>query len=214
MELNYSYNNRADYLPNNTINIIEEDPHVKNIDEFLSEPIDFFSLIFSNNLYEELAKEALLYYEGTIEEKYGKNWKEREAASNSYLYYYKKYNITKEDIKILFGALIFFGLHPYNCYDNYWKDDIIYENSLSKVTTKNKFKFLCHCLHLPIDNNDLNCSNDDNQNDDIIDLEYSEREAKLKYYEQKIDPRIKVKEYLEQIIMNSKNYFILGKNIK
>jgi hypothetical protein len=54
-------------------------------------------------------------------------------------------------------------------------------------------------LHLPIDNNDLNCSNDDNQNDndDIIDLEYSERKAELEYYEQKIDPRIKVKEYLE-----------------
>ncbi len=35
----------------------------------------------------------------------------------------------------------------------------------SKVNTKNKFKFLCHCLHLPINNNDLNFSNDDNQND-------------------------------------------------
>ena len=42
MELNYSYNNRADYLPNCTINIIEEEPHVKNLDEVLSEPIDFF----------------------------------------------------------------------------------------------------------------------------------------------------------------------------
>ena len=70
-------------------------------------------------------------------------------------------------------------------------------------------------MHLPIDNNDLNYSNDDNQNDndDIIDLEYSERKAKLEYYKQKIDPKIKVQEYLEQIIMNSKNYFILGKNI-
>ena len=86
---------------------------------------------------------------------------------------------------------------------------------MSKVITKNKFKFLCHCLHLPIDNNDLNYSNDNNQNDndDIIELEYSERKAKLEYYEQKIDPRIKVKEYLEQIIMNSKNNFILIKNI-
>ena len=65
MELNYSYNNRADYLPNNTINIIEEEPHVKNIDEVLSEPIDFFSLFLNNNLYEELAKETLFYYEGT-----------------------------------------------------------------------------------------------------------------------------------------------------
>ena len=112
MELNYSYNNRADYLPNNTINIIEEEPHVKNIDEFLSEPIDFFSLIFSNNLYEELAKEALFYYEGTEEEKYGKNWKERDASPNSYLYYYKKYNIIKEDIKILVGAFIFLSFIP------------------------------------------------------------------------------------------------------
>ena len=86
---------------------------------------------------------------------------------------------------------------------------------MSKVITKNKFKFLCHCLHLSIDNNDLNCSTDDNQNDNdnIIELEYSERKAKLEYYEQKIDPRIKVKEYLEQIIMNSKNIFILSKNI-
>ena len=50
MELNYSYNNRADYLPNNTINIIEEEPHVKNIDEFLLEPIVFFSL-FSVIIY-------------------------------------------------------------------------------------------------------------------------------------------------------------------
>ena len=59
---------------------------------------------------------------------------------------------------------------------------------MSKVITKNKFIFLWHCLHLPIDNNDLNCSNDDNQDDtnDIIDLEYSERKAKLEYYEQKI----------------------------
>ena len=86
---------------------------------------------------------------------------------------------------------------------------------MSKVITKNKMKLLSHCLYLPIDNNDLNCPNDDNlnDNDDIIDLEYSERKARLEYYEQKIDPRIKVKEYLEQIIMNSKNYFILGKNI-
>ena len=187
MELNYSYNNRADYLPNSTINIIEEEPHVKNLDEVLSEPIDFFSLIFNNTLYEELSKEDLLYYEGTEEEKYVKNWKERDAAPNSYLYYYKKNNITKEDIKIIVGAFIFFGLHPYNCYDNYWKDDIIYENSLSKVITKNIFKFLFHCLHSPIDNNDVNCSNDVNQNDndEIIELEYSERKAKLDYYDKK-----------------------------
>ena len=39
MELNYF---RADYLPNNEINIIEEEPQVKNIDEALSELIDFF----------------------------------------------------------------------------------------------------------------------------------------------------------------------------
>ena len=123
--------------------------------------------------------------------------------------------LQKKIIKILVGAFIFFGLHPYNYYDNYWKDDIIYENSLSKVITKNKFIFLCHCLHLPIDYNDLNCSNDDNQNDndDIIQLEYSERKSKLEYYEQEIDPRIKVREYLEQIIMNSQNFFILGKDI-
>ena len=88
MELNYSYNNRADYLPNNTINIIEEEPHVKNIDEFFKNLQTFF-LIFINNLYEELAKEALFYYEGTEEEKYGKNWKEIYVAPNSYLYYYK-----------------------------------------------------------------------------------------------------------------------------
>ena len=70
-------------------------------------------------------------------------------------------------------------------------------------------------MYSPIDNNDVNCSNDDNQNDndEIIELEYSERKAKLEYYEQKIDPRIKVKEYLQQIIMNSKNNFILSKNI-
>ena len=75
---------------------------------------------------------------------------------------------------------------------------------MSKVITKNKFKFLCHCLNLPIDNNDLNCSNDynqnDNDNDNIIELEYSERKAKLEYYEQKIDPRIKVKEYLDKLL--------------
>lgn len=42
-------------------------------------------------------------------------------------------------------------------------------------------------MHLPIGNNDLNCSNDNNENDndDIIELEYSERTAKLEYYEQK-----------------------------
>ena len=119
MELSYSYNYRADYLANNRINIIEEEPSCKNIDEVLSEPIDFFSLIFNNKLYEELAKEALFYYEGTVEEKYGKNWKERNAAPSSYLYYYKKYNITKEDIKILVGDIYFFGLYPFNCYDNY-----------------------------------------------------------------------------------------------
>lgn len=37
MELNYSNNNRVDYLPNNTINIIEEESHVKNIEGVLSE---------------------------------------------------------------------------------------------------------------------------------------------------------------------------------
>ena len=68
---------------------------------------------------------------------------ERDVTPNSYLYFYKKYNITKEDIMTLIGTFIYFGLHPYNCYDNYWKDDIIYSNSLSKVITKNKFKFLC-----------------------------------------------------------------------
>ena len=54
----------------------------------------------------------MLYYEGTEEEKYGKNRKERDEAPNSYLYYYKKYNITKEDIKILVGAFIFFVFIP------------------------------------------------------------------------------------------------------
>ena len=54
----------------------------------------------------------MFYYEGTEEEKYVKNWKERDAAPNSYLYYYKEYNITKEDIKILVGAFIFFVFIP------------------------------------------------------------------------------------------------------
>lgn len=49
------------------------------------------------------------------------------------------------------------------------------------MVAKNKFKFLFHSLHLPIDNNDLKCSNDNNQNDndDIINLEYSEKKVKL-----------------------------------
>ena len=39
-------------------------------------------------------------------------------------------------------------------------------------------------MHLPIDNNDLICTNDENQNDndDVIELEYSERKTKIRIF--------------------------------
>ena len=59
------------------------------------------------------------------------------------------------DIKIYVGCLLSMGMHKYNKYENYWKKVLIYANILQKIISENKFKFINHCLHLPIDNKDL-----------------------------------------------------------
>ena len=61
-----------DHIPSNTINDVDKEPNIKNKDKTLSEPIDFFSLIFNDNLCEELTEKDSFYYEGTKEEKYEK----------------------------------------------------------------------------------------------------------------------------------------------
>ena len=98
-------------------------------------------------------------------------------------------------------------MHKYNKYENDWKKDLIYYNILPKILTENKFKFISHCLHLPINSNDLDCNNDEFQNDDdsIIENEYKGRKQRINKYEKEVDPHLKVKEFLEAIIENQKN---------
>ena len=47
------------------------------------------------------------------------------------------------------------GVHILPKIKNYWENSFLSGNNLPKIITKNKFKFLCSALHLPVSDDDL-----------------------------------------------------------
>ena len=101
------------------------------------------------------------------------------------------------------------GIHHLPQIDLYWSEKILFQNQLPSIIIKNRFKMICHALHLPIKDYDLE-SNIENaeiemkEENDLDDNDESDEEY---------DPRNKVNFFIEKIISNCKNHWILGKGI-
>ena len=97
--------------------------------------------------------------------------------------------------------------------DNNWENSFLFGNNLPKIISKNKFKFLCSVLHLPVSDDDLeyNALNNNMVNDNE---ENNSDEIPLpKTNTDKADQREKVLWYINNIMDNSKKYIKLGRDI-
>jgi len=92
------------------------------------------------------------------------------------------------------------GLHKYPKFELYWNDSVIYKNMIGKIMTKNYFFLLSKALHFP----------EKDEKEDSCTSSKIDEKSEVSY---KVDPRQKVKLYLEKLAQNFQKYYVLGKNI-
>ena len=90
------------------------------------------------------------------------------------------------------------GIHRLPQIELYWNEKLLFQNQLPSIITKNRFKMLCHGLHLPIKDYDLE-SNIENDEIEIKEVNDPDNNYEL---EVKYDPRNKVNYFIEKIILD------------
>ena len=73
--MDYKYNNEKDFLPFKPTNIISDFLSIKNIANYINMEFYTFKLIFTDSLFELLAKTSNGNYESILIEEYGSNYK-------------------------------------------------------------------------------------------------------------------------------------------
>ena len=106
-----------------------------------SREIDFFNLFSDDNLMDLILIDSSAYFI----EKFYKNADLTKFTPNSYVYFYEKYGLTKQQLKGYIAAILYMGLEPKKHIEYYWTEDTFnYNNFLPRYLTKN---FFFICLH-------------------------------------------------------------------
>ena len=93
--MDYKYNNEKNFQPFQPTNIISDFLSIKNIPNNINKEFDAFKLIFTDSLFELLAKTSNDYYESILIEEYGINYKNEIFTKNSNPYLFTKNRIRR-----------------------------------------------------------------------------------------------------------------------
>ena len=175
----------------------------KSEDEALNE-LQFFLLLYSNEILDMLVEEANNYYKKILIDKYGIDYKKVILAKkgfNTYPYLYVTKGISKEDILAFLGIRIYMGIHKYPVIDYYWNNSNIYKNIIRSIMPKTYYFLLAKALHFP---------EKEEKNESESSSEYENSDTNIN---NGLDPRKKINLYLEKLSENFQKYYELGKNI-
>ena len=178
--------------------------------------LDYFRLLFSDEIIELLVEESNNYYKRMLTENFGLEYKrviltKMTAGSLPYLYITK--GISKEDILAYIGIRIYMGLHKLPSIKHYWKKGE-YQTNIYQVMPRNYFLLLGQALHFPEkekeneDEKEKKEKDTDKEIDSTFDSDCSSDNNKIK-----IDPRHKINLYLEKLAKNFQKYYVLGNNV-
>ena len=122
--------------------------------ETLGEPneLEYFQLLFSDEILEMLSEESNTYYKKVLSEielTYYKKIIISKESTSSYQYLYVTKGITKEDILAYVGVRIYMGLHKIPSIERYWRTKSLYQPRINKIMGKNYFLLIGHALHFP-----------------------------------------------------------------
>ena len=157
----------------------------------------YFQLMFSNEIIDSLVEESNNFYKNILFEKYGPDYRTivmSKKAHNTYPYLFVTKGISREDILAFIGIRMYMGLHKYPNIECYWTDSILYKNIVNSIMNKTYFFLISKSLHFP-------------------EYDKDEKDDKSSVSNVKIDPRHKIKNYLEKLAQNFQKYYVLGKNV-
>ena len=167
--------------------------------------LEYFQLLYSKEIIDLLVEESNKYYSELLIEKYGSDYKQiikSKEATSSYAYLFVTKGITKEDILGYIGIRIYMGIHNLPSIRHFWNGKKLYQTKISKLMNLNYFCLVGKALHFPEKE-----KNDENESS--IENEIITTDKTIK----KIDPRHKIKLYLESLTKNFQKYYELGRNI-
>jgi len=124
--MDYKYNSEKDFLPFKPTNIISDFLSIKNITNNINMEFDAFKLIFTDSLFELLAKTSNDYYESILIEEYGNNYKNESFTKNSNPYLFTKNGISSKDIQKFIVSLIYMGIEKLPRIDMYWEQSNLF----------------------------------------------------------------------------------------
>ena len=174
---------------------------ILNEDNDLLSELGFFKLLFSDEILDLLSEATNEYYRKTLIENYGQDYKKlilSKESTSSYEYYYVTKGISKEDILAYIGVRIYMAIHKLPAIKDYWRAGL-YQTQIKKVMSSKYFCLLGQALHFP-------------EKEKKLEKESFEESENSEYYT-KVDPRHKIKLYLEKIAKNFQKYYELGRNI-
>jgi len=185
----------------------EDTSKVRINDDCIMNEFQYFQLLFSNEIVELLVEESNNYMRQMCIEKHGPDYRKHLLTNkifSTFPYLYVTKGISKEDILAFIGMRIYMGIHHYDNLRKYWNNNELYNNIIQKIMPKNYFFMLSGALHFPEKEKKSKKDKGESSEKD----EGSESEENIK-----VDPRHKIKLYLEKLSENFQKYYILGKNI-
>ena len=178
-----------------------------NMSDVLNE-LRYFRLLYSDEILDDLVEESNNYYRKLMIEKFGDDYRNiilSKRLSGSCPYLFISRGITREDILAFIGVRIYMGILKLPLISLYWKGGSIFKNVLHTVMTRNYYLLLSQALHFPEKDKEERKpkEKDDNTSDSSSTIESCT----------KIDPRHKVKLYLDKLAINFQKHYVLGRNI-
>ena len=128
---------------------------------------------------------------------------------SNYEYIYLKKGIKNSDLELFLAVIIMMGIHNLPSMHSYLENNIVFANRIPEIFSRDYFLLWLKVLHLPeeysiVGANKINDIEDNYENESSI-----EEEEDI----YKNEPRHKTEFYINTIIKNSKNYYIIGKNV-
>ena len=157
--------------------------------------LQFFRLLFSDEILNLLVEESNNYYRNVLIAQFGEDFKKvilSKESTGSYPYLYVTKGINREDILAYLGIRIYMGIHKLPSTHQYWKRGL-HQTNINKIMSSTYFFLLGTALHFP----EKEKKDDDTSSIDDI----------------RVDPRHKINLYLEKLALNFQRFYDLGSNI-